>query len=125
MTRFAIYDDGVFVKDMVLDEKPVLIGKPFRKFYTVSIVDPAFNPTTQVRSGPDVVKDDIAETETRTFTVRAKTAQELDADKELKLDQVDMLNFEVNFDQENRIRALEGKAAITKLQYRNALKARL
>lgn len=28
--------------------------------------------------------------------------------------------FEVNFDQENRVRALEGKAAITRVQYRDA-----
>jgi hypothetical protein len=39
-------------------------------------------------------------------------------------DGMDKLNFDVNFDQENRIRVLEGKAAITKAQYKNALIAR-
>lgn len=33
------------------------------------------------------------------------------------------LLFELNFDQENRIRVLEGKATITKLQYWNAIKS--
>lgn len=37
------------------------------------------------------------------------------------LDAKERLDFEVNFDQENRIRALEGKAAITRAQYRDAL----
>ena len=33
------------------------------------------------------------------------------------------LLFEINFDQENRIRVSEGKSAVTKAQYRNALMA--
>jgi hypothetical protein len=37
------------------------------------------------------------------------------------IDGLDRLWFEVNFDQENRVRALEGKAAITRAQYRDAL----
>jgi hypothetical protein len=40
---------------------------------------------------------------------------DLDATKMLQL------NFAVNFDQENRIRTLEGKPTITKAQYRAAL----
>lgn len=35
------------------------------------------------------------------------------------------LLFEVNFDQENRLRALEGKPAVTEAQYRAALKGAL
>ena len=37
---------------------------------------------------------------------------------------INRLLFELNFDQENRIRALESKAMITKAQYRNALVTR-
>lgn len=40
------------------------------------------------------------------------------------IDATDRLWFEVNFDQENRVRALEGKGAITRAQYRDALIAR-
>lgn len=40
------------------------------------------------------------------------------------VDTKDRLLFEINFDQENRIRAIEGKSAITRIQYRDALIAR-
>lgn len=45
---------------------------------------------------------------------------------ELTLDQkadaaIDRFLFEVNFDQENRLRLLEAKPEITRVQYRNAL----
>ena len=36
-----------------------------------------------------------------------------------------MLGFQIDFDHENRLRVLEGKAAITAAQFRAALKARL
>lgn len=42
----------------------------------------------------------------------------------LAVDSIDRLSFEVNFDQENRIRALEGKAPIARVQYRDALVTR-
>jgi hypothetical protein len=42
----------------------------------------------------------------------------------LAVDALDRLWFEVNFDQENRMRAFESKAAITRAQYRDALIAR-
>lgn len=38
-----------------------------------------------------------------------------------QVDATDRLWFEVNFNQENRVRVLEGKAAITRVQYRDAL----
>lgn len=42
--------------------------------------------------------------------------------KTVGIDKKDKLLFEINFDQENRIRVLEGKSVITKAQYRNAVK---
>jgi hypothetical protein len=36
-------------------------------------------------------------------------------------DKMDRLWFEVNFDQENRVRTLEGRASVTRAQYRAAL----
>lgn len=41
-----------------------------------------------------------------------------------KVDSLDRLQFEVLFNHENRIRALEGKASITAAQFRDALIAR-
>lgn len=124
--ELAVYDDQVFTGHIIsVPEVPVLEGKPYRKFYTVIRVDPPFNAETQIKTGPVLSADHDANTHMMTWTVRDKTAQELDADKEAELSRYDRLNFEVNFDQENRIRALENKAAITKAQYRNALKGRL
>lgn len=37
------------------------------------------------------------------------------------VDAVDKLWFEINFNQENRIRVLEGKSQVTRVQYRDAL----
>lgn len=42
-----------------------------------------------------------------------------------EMDNVTRLLFEINFDQEKRLRVMEGKPAINKTQYRDALKARL
>ena len=56
---------------------------------------------------------------------RALTTAELDARRERRLDIFDKLQFEIDFDQESRLRLLEGKQTVTRAQYRAALKARL
>lgn len=93
------------------------------RWVTVTIVKPAFDEATQVLEGPadSLGKGGL----TRTWTVRAKTAQELDAEKDGRVSAIDALTLAVAFDHENRLRALEGKTAITAAQFRAALKARL
>jgi len=59
----------------------------------------------------------------RTSTVRLLTAQELDDRKEGQLSAMLKVTFEAVFNHENRIRALESKAPITKAQLKAALKA--
>ncbi len=44
-----------------------------------------------------------------------------DAKAVQKVDAIDRLQFEIAFDMENRMRVREGKATITRVQYRNAL----
>lgn len=57
----------------------------------------------------------------------AEVRQELDAEASLDgraaraISAQDRFLFEVHFDQENRVRALESKAPITRTQYRDAL----
>ncbi len=46
---------------------------------------------------------------------------DLDATADIERDRVNRTNFELNFDQENRIRVLEGAPAITKQQYKTAV----
>lgn len=103
--------------------KDVTPGTANPYWVPVTVVDPPFNPATEVKEGP--VETIAADQVTRTWTVRAKTAGELDAEKEHRLDDFDRLTLAVAFDHENRIRALEGKAAVTAAQFRAALKARL
>ena len=57
---------------------------------------------------------------------RLKTPAELDAEKVIEYtsrldDKTQRLLFEINFDQENRVRVLEGKPAIAKTQYHDVL----
>lgn len=57
-------------------------------------------------------------------TAAQVNASELDteASNALESDKIKRLLFEVNFEQENRVRALESKPAITKAQYKAAIK---
>lgn len=46
---------------------------------------------------------------------------ETEANKSIDVSKKDRLLFEINFDQENRMRVLEGKPVITKQVYKDAL----
>lgn len=48
-----------------------------------------------------------------------------DFHREFEIDRIRRLLFEINFDQENRIRTLEGEPTITKAQYKTALLVRV
>lgn len=89
----------------------------------VEVGNDAFDPATHVKTGPVTTIETTRVVDT--WTIRAKTAEEIDADKEERLDRYDRLNFEINYDQESRIRVLESRPAINRVQYRAALKARL
>lgn len=82
-----------------------------------------FDQRTQKRTGPVITIEPSRVVET--YTVSPLTAQEISDQKDIRLSDIDALQFAVSFDIENRVRALEGKAAVTAAQYRAALKARL
>jgi hypothetical protein len=91
------------------------------------VAPPAYDAATQVLAGPTVT---IGETEvTTSYSVRDKTAQEIaaeaDADKEARLNSVDLFVLKTLCDHESRIRVLEGKSAITLAQCRAAIKGAL
>jgi hypothetical protein len=50
-----------------------------------------------------------------------ETPEEIAQKQEAKIDALDRLIFELEFNQENRLRVLEGKSEISKSQYRDAL----
>lgn len=89
----------------------------------VVVGDDSFDPATHKKTGPVTTIE--AARVVDAFTVSALTQAEIDARKDAKISAIDMLQFEIAFDMENRVRALESKAAITRAQYRNALRARL
>lgn len=123
MALYAKVMDGTIREDRDFAAAPPDMSRKGFKWLPYVDTDPPFDPATQLRTGPVVAVrvNDV----TRVWTVRAKTAPELDTEKDGEINTIRFLQFEVAFDMENRVRVLEGKAVITKSQYRNALKARL
>ena len=79
--------------------------------------------TTHIKEGPvTAVK---AKKVTRVWTVRPKTADELDADKEGQIPPSDSIQFKAMLDVENRTLALESKPVVTASEYRETLKGML
>lgn len=89
----------------------------------VEVGNTAFDPALRKKTGP--VTSVGASQVTDTYTVVDLSAQELDDIKTAKVSAIDMLQFEVAFDMENRMRAKESLGAITRVQYRTALKNRI
>jgi hypothetical protein len=104
-------------------DAPPDVARKGIEWLPVEVTDPACDPATQVKSGPvETVGEDAV---TRVWTVRDMTAEELDAEKGVQVDAVDIVVGKVLFNHENRIRALEGKQAVTAAQFKAALKALL
>jgi hypothetical protein len=104
-------------------EPPPDLSRKGVRWLPLVVTDPPFDAATEVRTGPaaSVLPDRVTET----WTVRAMTADELDARKDIAVDAFDALTLRIAFNHENRIRALEGKQAATVAQFRSALKALL
>ena len=77
----------------------------------------------EVLDGPVITILDT--TVTRVWTVRDKTAGELDAEKDSLADRITKAAFVISFNHENRIRVLEGKSPITKPQFKEAIRDRV
>lgn len=107
---YCVYDDEAVPDGSTLSERvPVILAKsPTRRLLLLD-GKVTFDPATQRVIDGQIVTEPPTVTELATRSVDAQ----------------DRLIFEINFDQENRIRALESKPAITKAQYRTALIAKL
>jgi len=99
-------------------------AKPQFKWLPAPVVSPpAYDPETQKRNGPFYT---VGVTEvTESWSVVAKTPQEIDDDKTQKILSISIAMLKALCDHENRIRALESKSAITENQCKNGLKALL
>ena len=102
---------------------PDLPLKPFR-WLPLEITNPGVEDyATHTIEGP--VTTVKAKKVTRVWTVRPKTADELDADKEGQIPLSDSIQFKAMLDVENRTLALESKPAVTADDYRETLKGML
>ena len=121
MTEWVKLVDGVPTGTVEADVKPEDIPHKNCVWLRLEVVDPgAHDPATQVKERVDTQH---ADRYTVAFTVRDKTAQELDRDRDINLDAVDRVVLRVLFNHENRLRALEGRAPATPAEFRAAIKA--
>lgn len=111
------------VKEYQSNVDPTVATRPPWKWLPVQETDPAYDPAGQVKEGPVVTV--FADKVTRTWAVRAKTAQELDGEKDAVVNGMDLVLLKVAFNHENRVRVLEGKQPITLAQFKAAIKALL
>lgn len=102
-----------------INPNEIYVKKGF-KVLPVEYTDPAYDSSVQVKEGPvtTVLPDKV----TVVYTLRDKTAQELDDDKTGMIDSLDRRILRIIFNQENRLRVLEGKANVTFQQFKTALK---
>lgn len=122
--RYALVDDKGNINRFAVNIDPAVATRaPWRWLPAPKGATPAHDVATQVVEGPVITIG--AESVTEAYSVRAKTQQELIAEKDAAISRVDMVALRVAFNHENRIRVLENKAEITMPQFLNALKALL
>ncbi|MGH7179169.1 MAG: hypothetical protein ACREJC_17460 [Tepidisphaeraceae bacterium] len=122
MSQYALIGtDDVILEYRSFSAKPNdPVGKGWR-WLPVIVTDPAFDSETQVREGSVVTV--TASEVTKVFSVRDKTAKELDADKTREVDGISVAIIRALCNHENRIRALNAQEAVTFAQCKAAIKA--
>lgn len=124
MTEYALVGPGDAVQTIRSDVDPSVQTRPGWRWLPVEVTSPPYDAATQVSAGP--VVSVLADKVTRVWTVRAKTAQELDDDKAASVEAINLVLLKIAFNHENRIRALDGgKPPITLAQFKTAVKALL
>lgn len=106
------------------DIDPTVKTRAGWKWLPVAVAgDDAFDPASQIKTGPVTTVETARVLDT--FTIRSKTAGELDADKVAKVDGIDIQGalLKVILNLHNRIRTLEGQPTHTMAQLKAALKA--
>ena len=96
-------------------------GEPMLRL--VVDTDPPYNSNTEVKTGPVVTINPTLVS--RVWTVRAKNAGEIDADKDAEIDRQQRVLLKIILNHENRIRDLESKTPITMAQLKTAIKGLL
>jgi len=131
MAEYALLDTA----DTILEYRdhasvpPDLTRKGLR-WLPVEVTDPAYDSETHVREGPTITI--LVDKVTRVWTVRAKTAAEIDAEKTEEIDNIDLAGGvralgRALFEVVNEIRGgvFVPKPALTPAQFRAYLKSLL
>ena len=135
MARYVLVEDGTdaILQEVDGDKKfrsgtpPDLPQKPFR-WLPLEITKPDRpDSATHTREGPVITVE--ADKVTKVWTIRPRPKKEIDAElaaaKESRIPRSYSIEFKAMLDIENRTLALEGKPAVTELEYRETLKAML
>jgi hypothetical protein len=130
MTKYAriTSSTGAIIEEK--DESKFRGGKPPAantakdwEWLPLVIDKPSCGSETEVLEGPT---DVVTATEiTRTWTVRDKTPDEINADKDLQIPRTDSVQYQIMFDQENRVRKLEGLRPTTDDEFRVLLRSKV
>lgn len=137
MLYAKIYDDAGTLRDtgdrIDLDAPPLARGDlaPGKPWWVPLVTEVSDTSTT-----PHTVREVVITIEEarvlRSVTIRDKTAQEIDADRTAIVDgrfaaagSIDRALAEIVFEQENRIRALEGRPAVTAAQFKTYIKNKM
>ena len=130
MTKYAriTSSTGAIIEEK--DESKFRGGKPPPantakdwEWLPVTVEKPSYNIQTEVLEGPkDVV---TAEKITRKWTVVKLSDKEIADRKDLQIPRTDSVQYKIMFDQENRVRKLEGLSATTDDEFRAVLRSKV
>lgn len=121
MTTYALVSPENIVARFATDIDPSTGTKPGWRWLPVEDTVPVAD-ASQVLEGPIITIDE--KRVTRVWSVRDKTAEEIAAEKDQRIERSEpAIVLAVLLDHENRVRALEGKAAVTLAQFKRALRS--
>jgi hypothetical protein len=116
---------GVIVERRMIDVATIPPHKASWWRPVVEAGNDPIDPATQIKTGPVTTIE--ATRVLDTYTIRNKTAQELDDDKAARIDSMNgqQALIKVLHNLHNRIRTLEGQSTHTLAQFKNAIKSLL
>ena len=129
MPRYSLIKNNAVVETRVYESQPEDV--PHKGITWLPFVEeyPAFDSSTEKLNAASTKIE--AERVYRTATVHTITAEEVAAALEMKKDENiaeaerGAALFDIAFNQENRIRSIEGKGAVTKEQFKTAIRSLL
>ena len=126
MTTYILLrlSDGAIVEERGFVEMPPDVSRKGIAWLPLVVVDPPFDPDTQVRAGPlDTVGEDAV---TRTWTVRDMTSEELAARQEEKITAaVGTVGLPILLDVVNAARSASGQDPLDEAAFKAQILERL